>query len=297
MISEAFLLRELGTLRTPVNDIIGFSEVITSEKFSPINPKYREFAEHIQQSARHLTNLSVEVINLLMQGINESKGVERARNIRVGSICEEIFTPLNATVGFSEMIMRELFGPIGDQYRTYVENIHASGILLNNVISDLHDLAILEAGVEWELDEESVDVEKVVQEALLEAVPWANQHQVTLTWVPSAAKLPNLYCGRRFLRRMLLNMLLSAAKFGEPGRMVEVGTDLSDGFAIFISDTGWALLTDPLRLILTKFLIGLHGGELSIVNAPNDGVTVRLSFPPERIIRSDGVVWSSISGI
>jgi signal transduction histidine kinase len=54
-------------LRALINDIIGFSEVIASEKFSPINPKYREFAECIQAGARHLTDLSVQVINLSMK--------------------------------------------------------------------------------------------------------------------------------------------------------------------------------------------------------------------------------------
>src|SRR5262245_18198248 len=92
VISEAFLLRELGALRIPVHDIIGFSEVITSEKFNPINPKYRQLADGIQKSTRYLMDLSVEVIDLLIRGIIESNS-ERPNDIKTVSICESIFTP------------------------------------------------------------------------------------------------------------------------------------------------------------------------------------------------------------
>jgi two-component system cell cycle sensor histidine kinase PleC len=157
-------------------------------------------------------------------------------------------------------------------------------MLLLGVINDLLDLARLET-VGIELDEGSIDVEKAVQEVLRGAVLQASQRQVGLTWVPSAAKLPDLFCDRSRLRQMLLNILLSAAQFDKPGRMVEVGTELSDGLAIVIRDNGWGVLIDALKLILTKSLIERHGGNLSMVSTLNDGVTLRLSFPPERIIR------------
>jgi signal transduction histidine kinase len=169
------------------------------------------------------------------------------------------------------MTMRELFGQIDDRYRTYVEDIHASGMLLLDMINDLLDIARLETG-EMELDEGSVDIEKAVQEGSPGSGAACHAASGDLTWVPSAAELPDICCDRRTLRQMLLNMLSSAAKFDKPGRMVEVGTDLWDGLAIVINDTGWGVVTDALRLILTKSLIERHGGNLSIVSTPNDGI-------------------------
>jgi len=84
---------------------------------------------------------------------------------------------------------------------------------------------------------------------------------------------------------MLVNLLSSAAKFGRAGHLVEIGTDLSDGFSFVIRDTGWGIQMDDLRLLVTKGLIERHGGNFSMVSTSNDGSTVRLSFPLERILR------------
>ena len=293
MISEAFWLRELGALQTPIIDIIGFSEVITSEKFGPVNPKYREYAHDLNKAARL-------IMDRMVQRLDESKSQERKSGLKRKSdlkqqsgdalasvlMSHEIRSPLNVIIGFAEIMMRSLFGPMDDPYQAYAEDIHSSGMLLLDVINDLLDLARVEAE-RIELDEGSVDVEKAVQESLREAMPQAVQGQVTLTWVPSVAKLPNLLCDRRRLRQMLLNILSSAAKFDKPGRMVEVGTDFSDGPGIVIRDTGWGILMDSLKLILTKCLMEQHGGNLLIASMPNDGVTVRLLFPSERILRSE----------
>ena len=69
-------------------------------------------------------------------------------------------------------------------------------------------------------------------------LPQATQRGVTLTWVSSTTNLPNLYCDQGCLRKMLVNILSSGAKFDRAGGLVEVGTDLSDGFSIVIRDTG-----------------------------------------------------------
>jgi signal transduction histidine kinase len=128
MISEAFLLRELGALRIPVNDIIEFSEVITSEKLGPVDLKYRGYTEHIHESARF-------IYDLLVQGINENKSVGRENDKKqvLDNILDIILqshlirSPLNRIIGFSEVIMRELFGPIDSRYRTCVEEMYARG--------------------------------------------------------------------------------------------------------------------------------------------------------------------------
>jgi hypothetical protein len=78
---------------------------------------------------------------------------------------------------------------------------------------------------------------------------------------------------------MLLNILLSVARFDKPGRVVQIKTDLLDGLSIVIQDI-WCALIDSLKLILAKALIERHSGRFSIVSTPNDRVAVRLSFPP-----------------
>jgi signal transduction histidine kinase len=275
MISEAFWLRELSGIQAPLNDIIHASEVIIREDSNPIH-KYRDFIKTVHESACFIIDLVVEEL----ERYTESKGSQQD----FWRVWDDLSTPLNAILGYSEMMIKELLGPIDGRYRAYAEKIYASGILVMHVSWAMLDLMRFQAGM-MEPCEERVDVDKAVQEALREVMPEAMQRQVTMTWLPSAAKLPDLFCDRSCLRRMLLNILVTAAKFNQPGRMVEVGTDLSDGLAIVIRDTGWGILTDSLMLIWTKSLIQRHGGQVSVGSTPNDGVIVRLSFPRKRIIQ------------
>jgi hypothetical protein len=121
-----------------------------------------------------------------------------------------------------------------------------------------------------------------------------NQWWFTVKPVGSPMSVTSQLRHRRFLRagiHLSLSQLshfrgpAQSAKFDKAGRIVEVRTDLSDGLAIVISDTGWGILMDTLKLILTKSLIKRHRGNLSIVGTSNNGVAVRLLFPLERIVQ------------
>ena len=125
-------------------------------------------------------------------------------------------------------------------------------------------------------------------------MPTAARRGVALTWVSSSTNLPNLYCDQGRVRQMLVNLLSSAAKFDRAGSLVEVGTDLSGDFSFVIRDTGWGIQMDNLRLLVTKGLIERHDGNFSMVSMSNDGNTVRLSFPPERILRDASPPHNSV---
>src|SRR3546814_20162873 len=75
----------------------------------------------------------------------------------------ELRSPLNAVIGFSQVMIDELFGPLGTpKYETYVRDIHASGNHLLSVINDILDLAKIEAG-KIELDDQEIDVQEVCE--------------------------------------------------------------------------------------------------------------------------------------
>jgi signal transduction histidine kinase len=280
VINAAFGLRELGALRSPANDIIRLSEVIMSERFGPVDPKYREYAEDIHKCAVYLMGLIIQRVDTA-NSKNGKNDLERKPGETLA--LHDLRSALNGIIGFSEIIAKELFGPIENGYPAYAKSIHASGMCLLDTTSDMLDLARLETG-NMVLDERRVDVARAVQEALRVTMPQATERGVTLTWVSSTTNLPNLYCDSGYLRQMLVNLLSSGAKFDRAGGLVEVGTDLSDGFSIVTRDTGWGIQMDNLRLLVTKGLIERHGGNFSIMGPPNGGITVHLSFPPERIL-------------
>jgi signal transduction histidine kinase len=201
----------------------------------------------------------------------------------------------------------EVLGPIGsDTYRGYVSDIHFSGCHLLEIINDILDVVRHESG-KMELKEEAVAIDDVIADALRLIAPQASEAKVNLDWRPAAAALPGLYCDRVRVRQMLLNVLSNAVKFTEPGGRVELKTEVTSGLELIVRDTGIGIRPEDIAHILTPFgqvasvysrkhqgaglglsltkaLVERHGGHLSLYSAPGLGTTVRLSFPPDRLV-------------
>ena len=96
----------------------------------------------------------------LVDAKREAEQASSAKSDFLAKISHEIRTPLNAIIGFSEVMMEERFGPIGNErYREYLKDIHASGAHLISLINDLLDLSKIEAG-KLDLTFASVDAQR-----------------------------------------------------------------------------------------------------------------------------------------
>ncbi|MCP4381872.1 MAG: PAS domain S-box protein, partial [Hyphomicrobiales bacterium] len=130
----------------------------------------------------------------------------------LAKISHEIRTPLNAIIGFSEVMMAERFGSIGnDRYRSYLHDIHLSGEHLMSLVNDLLDLSKVEAG-KLDLDFTSVAANEVIQECVALMQPQANRDRIIIR-TSLADGLPNIVADMRSLRQILLNLISNAVKF------------------------------------------------------------------------------------
>ncbi len=142
----------------------------------------------------------------------------------LAKISHEIRTPLNAIIGFSEIMMGERFGPIGnDRYRSYLNDIHISGEHLKSLINDLLDLSKIEAG-KFDLQFEAVPLNGLIQECVALMQPLANRERIIIR-TSLGADIPNVVADPRSLRQILLNLMSNAVKFTRPGGQVIVSTD------------------------------------------------------------------------
>jgi signal transduction histidine kinase len=236
-----------------------------------------------------------------------AEAASKAKSDFLANMSHELRTPLNAIIGFSDLMKSEVLGPIGsDTYRGYVSDIHFSGCHLLEIINDILDVVRHESG-KMELKEETVAIDDVIADALRLIAPQASEAKVNLDWRLAAAALPGLYCDRVRVRQMLLNVLSNAVKFTEPGGRVEIQTEVTSGLELIVRDTGIGITPEDmphilmpfgqvasvysrnhqgtgLGLSLTKALVERHGGHLSLHSAPGRGTTVRLCFPPDRLV-------------
>ena len=115
--------------------------------------------------------------------LNAKRQAEKASSAKsdfLAKISHEIRTPLNAIIGFSEVMMQERFGPIGNErYRQYLKDIHASGGHLVSLLNDLLDLSKIEAG-KLELDFADVDLNELMQQSVALMQPQANRERIII---------------------------------------------------------------------------------------------------------------------
>jgi len=231
----------------------------------------------------------------------------RAKSQFLANISHELRTPLNAIIGFSSILMNQLFGALGDmKYLEYAKDINESGTHLLDIINDILDLSKAEAG-KLALIFEEVYVAKAIQKCVTLIAERAEKGQVKIiTNVPKS--LPPLVVDRLRFIQIVLNVLSNAVKFTNPGGEVEVNVearDIAEGqqeFVVTVRDSGIGMTQEDidkafqsfgqvdsglnrkyegtgLGLPLTKKLLELHNGGILIQSQLGQGTTVTLTFP------------------
>jgi signal transduction histidine kinase len=228
-----------------------------------------------------------------------------AKSDFLAKVSHEIRTPLNAIIGFSEVMMEERFGPVGNErYRGYLKDIHASGELLLSLINDLLDLSKIEAG-KLELTFASVSLNELTRQCVGIMQPQANRERVIIR-TALAPQLPPVTADARSVRQIVLNLLTNSIKFTGAGGQVIVSTALKDDGAVVlrVRDTGigmsekdLATALEPFRQVattgrpggtglglpLTKALAEANQAKFAIKSAPKEGTLVEIAFPASRV--------------
>ncbi|MFN7169110.1 MAG: ATP-binding protein [Pannonibacter sp.] len=224
----------------------------------------------------------------------------------LAKISHEIRTPLNAIIGFSEVMIEERFGTIGNErYKEYLKDIRTSGSHIMSLINDLLDLSKIEAG-KMDLTFEAVSANDIVRECVALMQPQANRERVIIR-ASLPGTVPNVVADLRSLRQIVLNLLSNAIKFNKSGGQVIVSTALepSGEVVLRVRDTGTgmnakdlAAALEPFRQVhtarhgggtglglpLTKALVEANRACFKIDSVPDQGTLVEITFPPQRVL-------------
>ena len=226
----------------------------------------------------------------------------------LAKVSHEVRTPLNSILGFTELMLQEPLGPIGNpRYRGYIEDIHQSGLYALSLLNDLLDISKIEAG-KFELDFTSVDVPELVEECAASLQPLAKRARILLR-TSLAPDLPLVVADPRRLKQVLLNLLTNAIKFTKEGGQVIVSGTMVDGeLRLRVRDTGVGMTEDEiayamqpfnqldtsprsqpgtgLGLPLTKALVDANRARLVLSSEKGAGTSADVLFAPERLFTS-----------
>jgi signal transduction histidine kinase len=237
-----------------------------------------------------------------------AESANRSKSEFLANMSHELRTPLNAIIGFSEILLNELMGPLGaDCYKEYVHNIKDSGTHLLDIINDILDLSKIEAG-KAQLIEETIDLSRTIRSCSRLMEVRASNAKVVLT-VEIASNLPALRADERKVKQIIINLLSNAVKFTPEGGEVTLKAVRTEegGVEIAVSDTGIGIAPEDISKALAPFYqidnslsrkyngtgLGLplaasfarmHGGTLTLQSNEGQGTCVTLYLPEGRVV-------------
>jgi len=229
---------------------------------------------------------------------------ERAANAKadvLARISHEVRTPLNAIIGFSEVMIGERFGALGNErYREYMKDIRASGERVIAIINDLLDISRIETG-KLDLAFVHQNLNELVESCVAVMQPQANRERIIIR-TSLAHALPPVVADARALRQITLNLIGNSIHLANAGGQVIVSTALSDFGEVMlrVRDTGHGLndnevaaALEPFRtrapsdqsensavsLSLTKALVEANRAKFQIRTAGRTGTLIEIVFP------------------
>ncbi len=229
---------------------------------------------------------------------------ERAANAKadvLARISHEVRAPLNAIIGFSEVMIGERFGTLGNErYRDYMKDIRASGERVIAIINDLLDLSRIETG-KLDLAFANQNLNELVESCVAVLQPQANRERIIIR-TSLAHMLPPVIADARALRQIALNLIGNSIHLANAGGQVIVSTALSDFGEVMlrVRDTGHGLndnevaaALQPFRtaapsdraessavsLSLTKALVEANRAKFQIKTGDRAGTLIEIVFP------------------
>ncbi len=219
----------------------------------------------------------------------------------LAQMSHELRTPLNAILGFSDVVRHEMFGPMGgeaaNRYRDYLNDIHASGSHLLNLINDLLDLSKIEAG-RMDLSLERFSLSDMFEDVARMTGPQAERKGVHLDFRTNG--VTDIRADRRLLTQAVLNIVANAVKFTPGDGTVALSVGREGRYVILsVKDTGLGIDPADIKRVLEPFgqagsrktegtglglplarsIMECHGGGLEIESEPGSGTTVSLWLP------------------
>ncbi len=227
------------------------------------------------------------------------------------NLAHEMRTPLNAVIGFGEILLGEHFGPLAGRYKDYARDIVGAGYHLLALVNGALDLGRASAGPA-SLEERPVELRSVLSSAIQMLERAAADKSIAID-VDGIIGMPLVYADETRMRQLFVNLIGNAVKYSAPGRPVRIRYRVDDRGDIWIDvvDGGAGMTRDEIAIALLPFgrtesairtgeagtglglpiskaIIEAHGGRMTIDSAPRRGTTVSIMLPADRMVAAPG---------
>ncbi|HEY4276181.1 MAG TPA: HAMP domain-containing sensor histidine kinase [Rhizomicrobium sp.] len=234
--------------------------------------------------------------------LHRAEAANRAKHAFLMNMSHELRTPLNAVIGFSDIMTKGIFGPLGsDKYKEFAIYIHDGGKRLLNLVSDILEFSALESG-EVAFKRDRTDLQHLISDCVSVMADQAQAKRIDLKTVWTDSPFIALADPMR-LKHALLHLLSNAVKFTPEGGTVTVTVcERTEDFSVCIADTGVGISEEDmarafaqfdqvetgtnrrhegagLGLPLAKRIIEGHDGSLTLKSCVGTGTVVTITLP------------------
>ncbi len=255
-----------------------------------------ELFEAEAKSAEQLTDLNRQ-LQARQQQLEEAMGV---RNRFYASMSHELRTPINAVIGYSTLMIDNIYGPLNEKQREGLQRTLRAARHLLELVNDVLDLSKIEAG-KIELALQPVSIAGLIDDLFVTVRPLADDHGTTLSFEHPEVDTTVVTDPRR-VRQILLNLLSNAIKFGQQQPiMVECSRGEDGQVSVSVIDKGEGISEEDISRIFEEFVqvsptqhvgtgLGLPisrrlaillDGTLEVKSVPGEGSVFTLTLPPE----------------
>ncbi len=242
---------------------------------------------------------SKRVEDVLLERNEALEASDRLKTTFLSHVSYELRTPLTTIIGFTDLLAEPAIGPLTAKQREYLNDIKTSSQALLNIINDILDLAVIDAGA-LDLKLSSVDLKHAIEAAELGVRERLTRSKIHLQ-VHVAKDAATVMADENRLIQVLYNLLSNAIGFSpEDGTITLSCRSEKDGLSISVQDTGLGIPEEEqatvferfesrskgsrhrgagLGLSLVKSIVELHNGRIDLRSTPGAGTTVTIILP------------------
>lgn len=254
------------------------------------------------------TSIHLETLRLteeLQKRAEELQELDRLKSTFLANMSHELRTPLNSILGFADVMLEELDGPLTENMNNDLRLVQKNGQHLLHLINDVLDMAKIEAG-RMNLSPEKFRIHEIFEEVVSITSPLASEKDLSLFIEANSDQDVEVFADRTRMRQVMINLVNNAMKFTEKGKITLYAMRRADQVLIKVQDTGIGIPPDKLEIIFQEFaqvdssatrkaggtglglpisrrLVELHGGRLWAESAgiSGEGSTFYVELPLE----------------
>lgn len=241
-----------------------------------------------------------EALKIIKEQNEKILEADKAKNEFLANVSHELRTPLNAILGFSEILATNLYGVLNPKQAEYISDIRVSGIHLLSMINEILDISKIEAKA-VKLVRSTFNISRALDEVANILEPLALKKSIKLNKILDEDF--EVYADYQKIQQILYNLVNNAIKFSPEHGQVDIeGKKEKNVFTIKVHDNGIGIdkkyhgkifakfvqldsaytkkeSSTGLGLTITKELVELHGGKISLMSEVNNGSTFIISIP------------------